>query len=215
MRKKSNIKRIALTFVAFFLLFTIVGCSTNDKEKEEVEKEPIEDNHKESKEELEISIEEEIENDVLGVLGFSEEKDDIVRLGSDDEGSEDQSVTVNEENGSFDLFMAVSKESTGIDSAGDGPDIGLIISHDFKMEKESIPKIEEISKKLFKVISKYEYIDWVGIDNRLLSDDNLNHSKALTINLERETLDRIDWDNFDSNELESIADYYSLDEDLK
>lgn len=212
MKAIKKIKRIVLGLSLVLVLVSLVGCSNNDKEP--IEETHDEDGSKENKDQ--ITTEEQIENDVLQVLDFSEEKDDIVRLGSEDEGSEDQSVTVNEKDGSFDLFMSVSKETTGIDSAGDGPMVGLTIAHDLKKEKESIPKLEDISKELFQVISKYDYIEWIGINHELLSnEDSSKHSMALTINLEKKTLDKIDWDNFDSSKLSTIADDYLLDEDLK
>lgn len=213
MRDKKQMKKIILHLILVILLFSVVGCSSNNEKKESTEKKSIEDNNKNEDEEM--TIETQIENDILRILGFSEEKDDIVRLGSDDDGSDDQSVTVNEEDGSFDLFISVSKESTGIDSAGDGPMVGIIVAHDLKKEKESVPKMEAISKELFKAISKYEYIDWVSITNQLVSDDNSKYSKALTINLEKETLDKIDWDSFNPDKFKTIADEYLLDEDLK
>lgn len=212
MKAIKKIKRTILGLSLALVLVPLVGCSNDDKEP--VEETHVEDDDKENNNQ--ITTEEQIENDVLKVLGFSEEKDDIVRLGSEDEGSDDQSVTVNEKDGSFDLFMSVSKETTGIDSAGDGPMVGLTIAHDLKREKESIPKLEDISKELFKVISKYDYIEWIGINHELLTDeDSSKHSRALTINLEKETFDEIDWDNFDSSKLSTIADDYLLDEDLK
>lgn len=218
MKLKKQIKRIILGLTTVLLLTTIVGCSSNNKEEAEekdsivdnnsIEKNPEKDNNEE------IPIEEQIENDVLKVLGFSEKKDNIVRLGADDEGSDDQSVTVNQEDGDFDLFMSVSKSSTGIDSAGDGPMVGIVVKHDLKNEKESISKMEDVSKELIKVISKYEYIDWIGVTNNLLEEDGSN-SRVLTVNIERETLDQVNWDRFDSDKLESIADEYAVEGALK
>lgn len=216
----NQLKITWLSLLAMFLLISIVGCSKNDEEtnqvaKNVVDEQPEEQVEKSSNEEIneKITVERQLENDILQALGFSEEKDDIVRLGSDDEGSDDQSVTVNEKEGSSDLFMSVSKESTGIDTAGDGPMVGLVISHDLKREKESIEKLEKVSKELIEIISSYEYVDWIGIDHNLLTGDD--YSRALSINIERATLDEIEWNSLQSNELESIADGYHLKEDLK
>lgn len=193
-------KKLLIGLIVIILVLT--GCNNNHKSITEAEDEDISKSEDENISDLELD--KQISYELFEFLGFSEDENSISYLPLSD-GK--RTCFVRDKEGEEELFYASIPTKDAEDK-----EITIWLYHD---GNDNIGRqktvMEKLSKDIFQILARYEHLETADITHQNKERDdygNIQSKRALSIVLERETLDKINWEEFNEDNFKKVADMY-------